>query len=264
MELPLAYVRRTVERIIESDPTIKIGLQRGIINSRALSRYMLENCAIDSTQDAVVGVLRRYPLERGRNDNGRLALKDCNIIMRGGMAYLTLENSSDVMKRVSEFAGTIRSTRGENFKAVVGSNSVRVIASQGAVDAFKQTFPSKDIIGHSTALAEICIVLPSRTERLGEIATSIMAQLTLNRIRMVGLMVCPPEDIILVAEGDAPRALDALQQMLRDDTTFRNGEIHAGPLENSATRRKWPDGMVQRILPFLLDQLRYFLLLARQ
>lgn len=259
----MAYVRRSVERIIESDPTIKIGLQRGIINSRALSRYMLENCAVDSTQDAVVGVLRRYPLER-RNDNSRLALKDCNIIMRGRMAYLTLENSSDVMKRVSEFAATIRSTRGENFKAIVGSNSVRVIASQEAIDTFKQSFPSKDIIGYSTALAEICIVLPFRTERLGEIATSILAQLTMNRIRIAGMMVCPPEDIILVAEGDASRTLESLQQMLRDDLMLGAGKVSARPLENPATRRKWQGGMVQRISPFLSDRLQRCLLLARQ
>jgi len=59
----VAAVRRAIERIIESDPTIRTGLQRGIINSRALSRYILENCAVDSTPDAVLGILRRYPLD---------------------------------------------------------------------------------------------------------------------------------------------------------------------------------------------------------
>ena len=80
-----------MERIIESDPTIRTGLQRGIINSRALSRYILENCAVDSTPDAVLGILRRYPLDGIREDGNRLGLEDCNISMRGGVAYLTIE-----------------------------------------------------------------------------------------------------------------------------------------------------------------------------
>jgi hypothetical protein len=213
----VAAVRRTVERIIESDPTIRTGLHRGIINSRALSRYILENCAVDSTPDAVLGILRRYPLD-GTNGNGtRLALKDCNISMRGGMAYLTVENAPDIMKKVAEFASTIRSMRGENFRVIVGSDSVRVIAGQEALDNFKQSFRAKEIISYSSELAEICLLLPFGTERLGEIATAIISQLTLNRISLAGILVCPPEDIIIVPQTEAARTFEALQQLLREE-----------------------------------------------
>jgi hypothetical protein len=213
----VAAVRRTVERIIESDPTIRTGLQRGIINSRALSRYILENCAVDTTPDAVLGILRRYPLDGIREDGNRLALKDCKISMRDGMAYLTLENSPDIMKRVAEFASTIRSTRGESFRVMVGSDSVRVIAGQEALDNFRQSFRPRETIRYSPELAEICLLLPFGTERLGEIATAITAQLTLNRINLVGILVCPPEDIIIVPEIDASRTFEALQQLLREE-----------------------------------------------
>lgn len=218
----MAEVRRQVERIIESDPTIRTGLQRGIINSRALSRYILETCDVDSTPDAVLGILRRYPVQTGRPDNYRLALKDCNISMRGGMAYLTIENAPDVMKRVAEFTSTIRSTRGDSFRVVVGSHSVRVIASQDALDNFRQTFRPKEIISYSANLAEICLLLPSLPEKLGGIATAITAQLNLNGVSLLGILVCPPEDIIIVSESDASRTFDALQQLLKDEAKSYN------------------------------------------
>lgn len=214
----MAEVRRQVERIIESDPTIRMGLQRGIINSRALSRYILENCAVDSTQDAVLGILRRYPLEGGRDADHRLALRDCNISMRGGMAYLTLEYTPDVMKRVAEFTSTIRANRGDNFRVVVGSNSVRVMARQEALDTFAQSFRQKEIISHYDSLAEVCLLLPHGAEKLGEIATAITAQLTLNGVGLFGILVAPPEDIIIVSEIDASRTFESLQQLLRDET----------------------------------------------
>jgi hypothetical protein len=216
----VAAVRRSIERIIESDPTIRTGLQRGIINSRALSRYILENCAVDSTPDAVLGILRRYPLDPLdglREDGNGLGLKDCNISMRGGIAYLTLENAPDIMKRVAEFTSTIRSTKGENFRVIVGSDSVRLIAGQDALDKFKQSFRPKEIVKYTPELAEICLLLPFGTERLGEIATAITAQLTLNRISLAGILVCPPEDIIIVPEIDAPRTFEALQQLQREE-----------------------------------------------
>jgi len=213
----VAAVRRSVERIIESDPTIRTGLQRGIINSRALSRYILENCAVDSTPDAVLGILRRYPLDGTTGTGVGLALKDCHISMRGGMAYLTVENAPDIMKKVAEFASTIRSMRGENFRVIVGSDSVRVIAGQEVLDNFKQNFRAKEIISYSSDLAEICLLLPFGTERLGEIATAVISQLTLNRISLAGILVCPPEDIIIVPQIEAARTFEALQQLLREE-----------------------------------------------
>ena len=221
----MAAVRRSIERIIESDPTIRRGLQRGIINSRALSRYILENCAVDSTPDAVLGILRRYPLDGMREDGDQLGLKDCSLSMRGGIAYLTLENAPDIMKRVAEFTSTIRSTKGENFRVIVGSDSVRVIAGQEALDNFRQTFRPKEIIKYTSQLAEICLLLPFGTERLGEIATAITAQLTLNRISLAGILVCPPEDIIIVPETDAPRTFEALQQLQREEGQSNNRKI---------------------------------------
>jgi hypothetical protein len=134
------------------------------------------------------------------------------------MAYLTVENAPDTMKRVAEFAGTIRSTRGENFRAIVSSNSIRVIARQEALDNFRETFRPKEIISYSAKLAEICLLLPFGSESLGEIATAITAQLTLNRVSLAGILVCPPEDIIIVSENDASQTFEVLQQLLREET----------------------------------------------
>jgi hypothetical protein len=214
---PVAEVRRQIERIIESDPTIRTGLFRGIINSRGLSRYILENFAVDSTTDAVLGILRRYPVDGGRKEDHRLALKDCHISMRGGMAYLIVENSPDIMRRVAELAGTIRSTRGETFRVVVSSDSVRIIAGRDALDSFKESLRTKEIIKYSTELAEVTILLPDGPENLGSIATAITAQLTLNGIDPVGMLVCPPEDILIVSESDASRTFEAIQQLLKEE-----------------------------------------------
>src|SRR5439155_2033903 len=118
------------------------------------------NVYIYSTSDDELWRLRRYPLDGESENDHRLAHKNCDITMRSGMAYLTIENAPDTMKKVAEFAGTIRSTRGENFRAVVSSNSIRVIARQEALDKFKETFRAKEIIGYSAKLAEICLLLP--------------------------------------------------------------------------------------------------------
>ncbi len=94
----MAAVRRSIEPIIESDPTMRTGLQQGIVNSRAVSRYILENCGIDSTPNAVLGILGHYPLNGIGDDGNRLGLEDCS---------------------------TMRSTRGENFRVIMAQTQSR-------------------------------------------------------------------------------------------------------------------------------------------
>ena len=191
---------------------------------------------MDSTPDAVLGILRRYPLDGGRERENRLNLKDSNVSMRGGIAYLTIENSPDVMKSVAEFARTIRSMRGEIFRVIVCSDSVRVIAGQEAIENFRQSFRQKEIISYSPNLAEISLLLPFGTERLGEIATAVTAQLTVNRISVVGMLVCPPEDIIIVSENDASRTYEALQQLLKEETRSQVRKVRG--LRNGFRKRE--------------------------
>jgi hypothetical protein len=59
------------------------------------------------------------------------------------------------MKRIAEFASTIRTTRGENLRVMVGLQSIRVIADQKALETFRQALRPKEIVSYSTDLTEI-------------------------------------------------------------------------------------------------------------
>ena len=66
------------------------------------------------------------------------------------------------------------------------------------------------------------------------------AQLTVNRISVVGMLVCPPEDIIIVSETDASRTFEALQQLLREEA--QNHSRKARALKNGFAR---PDKLLE-------------------
>jgi aspartokinase len=220
--LNVADIRRRVERIIESDPVIRKGIQRGIINSRALARYILEVNGVDSTLDAILGIVRRYPLG-SENDNGhQQVFKDCEIAMRNKVADLAVENGPDIMRRIAEFASTINTTKGESLRVVVGSRSIRVIADRKALDSFRQTLRPREIINYSDDLAEISLLFPPEARRTKGIIAKISAELALNDVNLVGITCNSPEDILLVTETDAPRALEVLQRMLTEEATHTN------------------------------------------
>src|SRR5256712_9088154 len=158
--LIVADIRRQVERVIETDPVIKKGLQRRIINSRALARYIPEANGVDSTLDAVLGIVPRHPLGNESDNRNRQVFKDCEIAMRNKVADLAVENGPDIMRRIADFASTIRTTRGESLRVTVGFRSIRVIADEKALESFRQTLQPKEIISYSNDLAEISLLFP--------------------------------------------------------------------------------------------------------
>jgi len=215
--LIVADIRRHVERVIETDPVIKKGLQRRIINCRALARYILEANGVDSTLDAVLGIVRRYPLGSENEIEHRQVFKDCEIAMRNKVADLAIENSPNIMRRIAEFASTIKTTRGESLRVVVGFQSIRVIADRKALEIFRQTLSPKEIISYSDDLAEVSLLFPPEARGSKGIIAKITTELAVNDVNLVGITCNTPEDILLVTETDAPRALEALQRMLREE-----------------------------------------------
>ncbi len=213
----MADIRRQVERFIEADPVIKKGLQRRIINSRALARYILEAKGIDSTLDTVLGIVRRYPLSGENDSRHRQVFKDCEIATRTNVADLAVENGPDIMRRIAEFASTIRSNRGESLRVTVGFRSIRVIADEKALESFRQTLRPKEIISYSNDLAEISLLFPPEAKSTKGIIAKISAELALNDVNLVGIICNSPEDILLITEADAPRALAVLQRMLGEE-----------------------------------------------
>lgn len=214
--------RLVIERIIETDPVIKRGLQRRIINSRALARFIQESGGIKATSDAIVGVIRRYPLDREELGDTRRILNDCKVVMRSKVGDLALENGPGVMKRVSEFSGSIQSTKGENLRVVVGIKSVRVIADQRALEQFRQTFNDKEVVRYTDNLVEISLVLSPIAEQTKGVYARITTELALNNVNLVGIMCCSPESILIVTEKDAPKAVEVLQRMMPEDLPVQN------------------------------------------
>lgn len=214
----MADLRRRVEHIIETDPVIRRGLQRGIVNSRALARRILEEDVPESSLGAILGIIRRYSFGDEREDDLRRIFRECELVLKSKIGDLALENGPDIMKRVAEFAGTIRTTRGENLRVMVGMKAIRVIADQKALDGFRQTLSPKEIISYSTNLAEISLLLPQEATKTKGIIAKLSAELALNDVNLVGVMCCAPEDVLLVTEHDAPKALEILQRMVKERT----------------------------------------------
>jgi hypothetical protein len=218
----MAEIRRRVEHIIDADPIIKRGLQRGIVNSRALARYVRTTEGVDSTHDAILGIIRRYkPYDEESADTHHF-FRECELTSRNKIAELSVKYRQETMYQVAEFVSNRETTGGEKVKLVVGSGFVKVIADQKALEDFSKTLRPGETIAYSRDLTEITLHLPPATHTTKGIVAKVVMELGLNDINLLGIVDCAPELTLVVAEKDAPRTLEALQTMLSEDAMHSN------------------------------------------
>ena len=230
-------LRRRIEQIIETDPVIKKGLERRIINSRALARYLHDIGTLDSGPDAILGIIRRYPLANGEPPCLRQMFSECEISLRDKLAKLEVEYHQETMYQFAEFASNLKTARGKSLRLIVGMGSIRIIADQNALENLRQTLRPREEIEYSTHLTEITIHLPSTAQMTKGIVAKITAELALTDVNLAGLTDSFPEVIVLVPESDAPRALEALQRLLKEESV---GPPHSSASPEIVTDAKEP------------------------
>jgi hypothetical protein len=230
--------RRQVERMIETDPVIKKGLQRGIINVRALARFILEIEGIDSTPDAILGIIRRYPVSDGKASGVDQVLGQCGLSLRNKIADIEVEHNQDTMNRILQFASTLKSSKPENIKlsmelvVVGGLWFIRLVSDQRAIEEFVKILQPEEIRRYSTDLAEVSLHLPPGCHDTRGMTAKLTTELLLNDIDLVGVTAfyqhhsngrfvssrdeIVRELILTVAEADGPRALEVFQRMLKE------------------------------------------------
>jgi hypothetical protein len=220
--------RREVEKILENEPVIRKGLQWGIINSRALARFIQSRDGLDASPEAILGIIRRYPLkEQAEREEPSRVLRNCELAMRDKVAGLVLENGPETMKRISEFAASIKSTRGENLRVVVGLRWITVIANQKAMDQFRESFSSKEVFRYEKDLAEISILLTPAAPATKGIYARITNELLLNDVNLVSIDTSHLEIIILINEENASKAIATLQNIISDESSqFSTAIVH--------------------------------------
>ena len=215
----MAEIRRTIEKIIERDPVIRKGLQRGIINSRGLARYIQDTGRLDATTDAILGVIRRYPLA-GEGPERSPVLENSGLAMRSRMADLTLYYRSGIMKQIAELESSIGIAKSEKPRIIEGSRSIRILGDQKTVDWFRQNLPREDVIQYLDNLVEISISLTSAAVSAKGVYARITAELALNDVNLVGIACYVLEVSLLVEEKNATKAIETLHNMISDDASI--------------------------------------------
>lgn len=199
-----------VKKYIDHDAAIKKNLKKGIINQRALAKYILEKLNLDSSLDAVISAIRRYPLEEIKVSEESL-IKNFNLSMKNNIFDLSLQNNPRVHKKLNKLPQLIEFNKGEILRIIVGVQSLKVIGDEKNLEKINDIFSRNNIEYLETNLSEITLTFPKKAKEKTGIVSEVTTELTLNNINLTEIMSSAPELILVIDEKDSIKAYDVLK-----------------------------------------------------
>jgi aspartokinase len=204
-----------VKEMIERDGVIKNGLARGLINARALARYIQIATNERYTFEAIVSAVRRYPVKASANKYQAVGKLISKLTMENEIAVATIRNSPEMPLVLAEFSKGIDYGRGETFRIISGPEFVCVVIDSKNLGRLISTISKKDVINTFDNLSEIVVTLSEKALTTPGIVATLATELAINGVNLITSAAPPTSHIFIVDEADALNAYRAIERLSR-------------------------------------------------
>lgn len=192
-------INQKVWNAMRSDPAVLKGLQRGLINMRALAKFLIKTYNLRASLDAVISSIRRFPLDSVNKEEAvfRAIFKDAVISTVNNVTCLTINlPAAEVLRQLGKVACP-------GIRVVTGTDKVKVIVRHNDVPKIKELFKRVNEVSN---LSEIAVTVSEKAIKTKGVMARIAAEIALANINIQELLVCPPQFLIYVDERNIVKA----------------------------------------------------------
>lgn len=208
----MSQMELRVRAFLGRRPEIEKCYRSGLVNRRALARFLVSQGIAGREQfGALVATLRRLDLpeepERAATDlfaKVRFGLKDRILI-------LDFEKEKALLERLEKLIAQISYDRGETFKVVVGTSSVKLLLDEEREAAVRSLFGRFRTRRRTDGISEISMQFPEAAIETPGILAVIARELVLHDITIAELLTASPELLIYLRDEHVPAAYALLR-----------------------------------------------------
>jgi len=205
-----------VWKFLDNSPCVRRDLSRGLINARALAKYILKTQKMDATLDATISAIRRYEFDQQGDifiTARKLISQTVNLSTRSGLAEISLVKDDDVQRSLPELFDIIDYARGEVLRIIQATESIKLLVDEKNLENITELFPKDKILKIDRNLAEINMHMHPRMITTHGILAVMANELAINGINIMEVMSCLPEMLLFVKEEDVLNAYQVLYQL---------------------------------------------------
>lgn len=217
------HVKFYVTKYIDGDPTIKIGLQRGFISTRILTKHIVdEEREFKGSFDDVRNAVRAYADEEVPLFNFRdvyIAFKESYINIRSKLAYIEINRNrikDDIFKLLEGFY-----LNSEKFVRVLNNEkSFIIIAQEEDIERLAQAIKRENILLLKKNISCLAIHLDPSVKHIPGVYFLIMGQISLNKVNIYDVSSYKSELTIYVDQADVVKVHQMLYNLCEYQKKF--------------------------------------------
>ncbi len=217
----MSQIELGLQALLNREPEIEKCSRKGIVNRRALARYLIARGVAGRDQvDALVATLRRHdfgspePSARPLTSEMRMALKDRIVV-------LSFEKDKELLHRLERVIAEIDYDRGDTLKIVVGTSTIKLFVDEARERALLPLLSRFRLCERLEHLSEISLVFPAEASRTRGLLAWVTRELSLADVVVAELLTASPELLLYLEEAYVPRAYETLRRL--------QGSTRAGP-----------------------------------
>jgi len=227
MSDPERSTAEIVREAIERDGSIKIGLARGLINARALARYIQEATLERYTFEALLSAIRRYPIQESADMRVKVGKAIRKLSMKNQVSVILLRNHPDLEPVIAKFTGELDHATGETLRVISTPKVVKLEIDSGNVEKLISKLQKRDLLWRLDNLSEIAVETSRITYTPGVLA-ALLTELAMNGVNILEISGVGPRslsldsdegsistDFIMVEEKDGLKAYEALERLCK-------------------------------------------------
>jgi hypothetical protein len=223
----MSHIELGIRTVLGRHPEIEKCYQEGLINRRALARYLIANgVGGPDDLDALVAALRRH-------DFGALARKGAELFpqirvtLKDRIMIIDFEKEKALLQDLQKVIGQFEYDRGDTLKLVVGTASIKLFVNEGKETALRSLFTRYTVQRRLDRLSEISMMFPEAVTETRGVLAVLTRELTLNDVVLMELLTASPELLIYVRDEHVAKAYEIIRRLQGASASIDGGSTHA-------------------------------------
>lgn len=212
----MSQVEQAIERLFGRRPEIESCYRAGLVNRRALARYLVAQREATAEQlEAVVAALRRRPAEPPDPEPEDLA-RQMRIGLKDRVLVLEFGKGGALLQELGALVGRIAYDEGETLKLVVGTRAVKLFVDESMEPQLRRVTERFPVRSRAAGLSEISLTFPKSAMTTRGVVAHLMRALALRGVVVREMLTSSPELLLYVEDRMVGEAYSVLRDLQRD------------------------------------------------
>jgi hypothetical protein len=197
---------------------------RGLVNVRALARYIIKEQKMNVSIDAVISAIRRYNLARSEKtfENAKKMIGQViSISTKNRLASIDVTKDSEIQRLLPKLFSIINYNQGDVLRIIHADESINIFVDEKNLEQIKKLLPQGKIIRIYTDLAGINIRIKLDAQKTPGLVALIANELTINNINVMDFMSCVSELLCellwFVEDSNLMKAYNVINQLWKQN-----------------------------------------------